>query len=50
MGMALILKIAALVAFVLVAASAFLSGVSVNEMGFLAAGLALWVGSDLDVD
>lgn len=45
--MSLLLRVFALVLFVLAAVSAFASGVNVNEIGLLAAGLACWVGSSL---
>ena len=41
------LRVAALVCFVLAAASALLAGVNLNEAGLVAAGLAGWVASTL---
>ena len=45
--MSLILRVAALVLFVLAALSAFTSGINLNESGLIAAGLACWVASTL---
>ena len=42
-----ILLIAAVVCFALAALSAFSDDINVNELGFLALGLALWAGAPL---
>lgn len=48
--MPLLLRIVALLLFLLAAISAFAEGVNFNEMGFIALGLAAWVGSAIFVD
>ncbi len=45
--MSRILQIAAVVLFLLVAISAFSDDINLNEIGFLALGLALWAGAPL---
>lgn len=45
--MSLILRVVAIVLFVIAALSAFLADINVNEVGLIAAGLACWVGSTL---
>lgn len=45
--MSLILRVAALVVFILAALSAFVGGVNLNETGLIAVGLGLWVASTL---
>lgn len=42
-----ILVVVSLVAFLFAAASAFFSGVNLNEVGLIAVGLAAYVGSKL---
>lgn len=42
-----LLLVGALVAFVLAAVSAFTDSVNVNETGWIAVGLAAWVGSQV---
>lgn len=42
-----ILVIAAVVCFAIVALSAFSTSINVNELGWLALGLAAWAGSSL---
>jgi hypothetical protein len=46
----LVLRVAALVLFILAAISAFFDGININEFGLIAAGLACWVGSTLVAD
>jgi len=45
--MSTFLRIVGVVLFVVAAASAFVSGVNLNELGFIAAGLACWCASTL---
>lgn len=49
MSMNRILVIAAVVCFALVALSAFSTSINVNEVGWMALGLAAWAGSSLVV-
>jgi len=47
MSLSQVLRVVGVVLFVLAAASAFIGGVNLNELGFIAAGLACWCASTL---
>ena len=45
--MSLILRVVAVVLFILAALAAFVGGIDINAFGLVAAGLACWCGSTL---